>query len=280
MTCSRNVRAISGLRIASSVIGLLCACQEAVRPISTAAGVHLQLIDALPLATTASTLTADGSRLLIVESGGGRLVWFDSSLSPFDTLVLDPRLVGVRGAQADRFYVYLYDDARLYRLRRSDGRLETWLNNIQVGGLALRAPGEALVSDIEHRAVLYKALFSESRRFADPGSIAEPGNIAPLGNGSFAVASGSDAIVRIDGAGNVEARNKRPVGTDVMIGDGQGLLYLLRRGARSVWRMSGSRLERFDLDDVEFPDAIAVTEDTLVVLDRASRLVRYRLPPQ
>ncbi len=265
-------------RLAVLFAGLIfVACRHAVSPAGETPVRLVVPAEVLTLATPAAAVASDIGRVAVIELDGSRIVAFDAAFRPVDTLILSPKLAGVRGLLADRFYYYIADDSRVWRLGRADGRLETWLTNVQVVGMAGYAPGEILLADAQRRSIWHKAMFMQSRRLVDPSGIRDPGAIAALIDGSFVVLSGGDAVVRIDRSGVTVAQSARPAGTDLVGADAAGRIYLMRRGGPALWRLDDAGIAQYELVQAGSPDGFAVTDSGLVVLDRSSRLILYRL---
>lgn len=227
----------------------------------------------------ATALCADGASVLLLEASGARVLRFDSTFAVVETIPLTERVVGPRGIAADRFYIYVHDDRTLYRMQKENPLLAAWLNGVRTVGLAGFAPGEMLVSDADRATIWYKTLFGESRMLLDATDLPRPGSLASLPDGMFAALSGGSIIVRFNRAGIVADR--RPLGDtcDLLVADGQGMLYLVRSGRPELLTVrSDGRSSRHRLGDGTVPFGLAVLPGGVVVLDRDSRLLFYPSP--
>ncbi|MFO7651755.1 MAG: hypothetical protein R6X13_10510 [bacterium] len=254
----------------------LTGCRLSTRPGSGASAARLLPSDSLALGAPAVAIATDGTGLVVLDLDGSRIVRFDEALQPSDTYLLNPRIIGARGLLADRFYLYVFDDSRLYRMARAERRVETWLNNIRSVGVAGYAPGEVIVSESGHGSIWHKTLFMESRRLTAQSEVREPGALAALPSGGFAVLSGTNALVEIDRMGIVARRRLRPPGTDLIESDAAGVLYLMQRGTAMLWLITQHGGSQHELAGVQSSDDVAVVGPYVVVLDRANRLIRFR----
>lgn len=259
---------------------VLFACRLSTRPNPGAAVARVPPSDSLVLAVPSVAIAADADGLLVLDMDGSRIVRLDDALRPADSFVLNPKVVGARGMLADRFYLYIFDDNRLYRVIRSERRMETWLNNVRVSGVAGYAPGELVVSEAGLGSIWHKTLFMQSRRLTTRSEVREPGALTALPGGGFAVLSGSESLIEMDRLGIVVRRRSRPTGADLIESDTGGVLYLMQRGAAMLWCITQHGSSQYQLASVQSPVDMAVVGSYLVVLDGANRLARFRLPLQ
>ncbi len=238
----------------------------------------LMVVDSLLLSGPAVSICRDGDGLLVLESSGARLLELDSQLVVVETIPLSERVVAPRGIAADRFYVYVHDDRVLYRMLKSELVLTSWLNNTRVAGLAGYSTGEMLISDEERKVIWYKTLFGGSRVFLGVGEVRQPGPVVALGDGLYCVLSARSMLVFFNQAG-IRTRAIQLAGEyDLLAAADSSRLLLGRRGQPEVVLVKGGVRVRFGLDRSPEVAAMAVLSDRLVVLDRGSRILTYRLP--
>ncbi|MEO0082559.1 MAG: hypothetical protein ABIL25_09800 [candidate division WOR-3 bacterium] len=249
----------------------------------------LNPLAAVQLDGPAVAICSDGADVVVLEVSGTRLVVLDSLLQPGDTIPLTERLTAARGVLADRFYYYVYDDRALYRALKDRLRLDLWLSNVRVAGLAPYATGEMLVCDDERNLVWYKSLFGEGGRFLDPTAVADPGPIVALPGGRFCVLDGGYRLVFFNRARVISGSVRLAEQYDLMAADASGVLYLGRRGSNVVVLTDGKRQVFCELEEADGPIGFAVLTGPgsdsgttpvvrLAVLDSGSRILLYRPP--
>ena len=263
-------------RLTLVVVGMSCSSTAVNR--SASPGTSLSPVDTLRLATPAAGICRDGDALLVLESAGERVLEFSNQLVPGETLPLTKRVAPARGIDADRFYVYVYDDQTMFRMSKEKLELSAWLGNLRVSGMASYAPGEMLVSDAERGFILYKTVFGESRRFLDAADVSRPGALATLPDGQFCAVSGSNRLVFFNRSAVVLRSAPLPGGCDLLAADDRGGLYLVRRGVPVLWVIRNTRASSYELTGAGSPSGLALTQDRIAILDADTRLLTYALP--
>lgn len=230
------------------------------------------------LGSSASGICPDGETLMVLENSGTRVVRYTAALSILDTIPLTERVTAPAGIAADRFYIYIYDDHRLYRMSKEKLNLQPWLGNVRVVGLAGFEPGIMLVSDADRNAIWYKGLFGESRRFISPAEIARPGAMVALKGGDFAVASSAAKLLFFFNRSGVVTRSvSLPAACDLLVANGQGTLCLGVRGKPQVWVRTNGGMTGFSLPQSVSPLSFAVVAGRLAVLDAGTKLHIFRI---
>jgi hypothetical protein len=268
---------LTPLLLAALAAGVL-SCRGTARVNAARPGASLAPLDSFVLGSPAAGMCRDGAGLILLESSGERLIRLDSSLLVLDTIALSERVVGPRGVEADRFYIYVYDDHALRRMARDKQVLATWLGNVRVAGLAGFAPGEMLVSDETYGAIWYKTLFGESRRFVAAGDVQRPGAMVDLPDGLFGVIDGRRRLALVNRSGIVVRSIKLPADCDIIAAGSSGDIYVARRGAPVVWQVEGGPERAFALPGATGPQAVVALPDRLAVLDSDSRVRTFRYP--
>jgi len=267
------IRILSGLAGIGAALCLLAGCVGAGRVEPTSSFAQLEPEGTAELGSSAAAICQDGETLLVLENSGTRVVRYTTALSVLDTVPLTERVTAPAGIAADRFYIYVYDDHRLYRMSKEKLSLQVWLNNVRVAGLASFEPGIVLVSDADRNAIWYKGLFGESRLFISASEIARPGAMVALRDGSFAVVSAASRLLCFFNRSGVVTRSlSLPAACDLLATNEQGLLCMGVRGKPQVWVLSGGKMTGHSLPDSVSPLAIAMAGDRLVVLDAGARL--------
>jgi hypothetical protein len=271
--------AIPILRVLSVLLTVVVAgCVGAGRVVPARLDQKLEVLNSVELATPAVGICRDGDGLLVLENSGTRVLRLNRSLVTFDTLPLSERITAPAGIEADRFYVYVYDNNVLSRMSKEKLVLQSWLGNVLVAGLAGYDVGVMLVSDARRGSIWYKGLFGESRRFISQSEIARPGAMAALPGGVFAALDGGDKLAFFNRSGVVNKRLAVPEGTDLLVSDADGLLWLGGKGRAAIWRLADGRLTGFALPDSAGPVALAAFPDAIAVLDAGSRITLFAVP--
>jgi len=288
------IRFLGWLAAVGAAMCLVAGCVGAGRVAPASSLARLEPEQTVELTSSAAGICRDGDSLLVLENSGTRMVRYgfrDSAsgtvpmrvqsppaLAVLDTLPLIERVTAPAGVAADRFYIYVYDDHRLYRMSKDKLNLQAWLNNVRVAGLAVFEPGIVLVSDADRGAVWYKGLFGESRMFISAAEIARPGAMAALGDGTFVVLSAASKLVYFFNRSGVVTRSiTLPAACDLLADDGQGTLCIGLRGRPEVWLLKGNRLTGYALPDSVSPLSMAVVHDRLLILDAGTKLSVYRI---
>lgn len=229
-------------------------------------------VAAVRFSNSLAAICADQHRLVVLDASGSSILLLDSLLVPEDTIVLEERIPEPRGVGADRFYYYVYDEQVLYRMQKHELKLTPWLSRIRVSGLVSFAPGEVLVSDGERKAIWYKGLFGESRRFLDATSVSRPGPLVSLLDNRFCVLDARSKLVYFNRVGVITDRTRLIGEYDLLSSDGQDI-YLAELGSNSVTVFAGGRLRRYELAGTTGVRSMAVVTGRLVILDADLRSV-------
>jgi hypothetical protein len=298
------MNAVSRLTALGAALFLLAGCVGAGRVEPTSSLALLEPEATVELGSSAAGICRDGETLFVLENSGTRVVRYgfrDSALgtvspetmndergatsvggrtlSILDTIPLTERITAPAGIAADRFYVYVYDDHRLYRMSKEKLSLQPWLGNVRVVGLASFEPGIVLVSDADRNAIWYKGLFGESRMFMSSAEVARPGAMVALKDGNFAVVSSASRLLFFFNRSGVVTRSiSLPAACDLLVANGQGTLCLGVRGKPQVWVMRGGKMTGYSLPDSVSPLSFAVVGSSLAVLDAGTRIRVYRIP--
>ncbi len=231
-----------------------------------------QPVTVVKLVNPVAAICADQNRLVVLEASGGRILLLDSLLFFRESIILEERLPEPRGVGADRFYYYVYDEQVLYRMQKHELKLTPWLSRIRVSGLASFAPGELLVSDGERKAIWYKGLFGESRRFLDATSVSRPGPLVSLVDHRFCVLDAGSRLVYFNRVGVITDKTPLTGEYDLLSSDGQNI-YLAGFGTNSVTVFAAGRLRRYELEGATGVRDMAVVAGRLVILDADLRSV-------
>ncbi len=257
---------------------LLAGCAGAGRVEPASSFVQLEPEATVELAASAAGICPDGETLWVLENSGTRVVRYTTALSILDTVPLTERVNAPAGIAADRFYIYVYDDYRLYRMSKEKLNLQPWLGNVRVVGLASFEPGIMLVSDADRNAIWYKGLFGESRMFMSSAEVPRPGAMVALKDGDFAVASAASRLLFFFNRSGVVTRSiSLPAACDLLAGNGQGTLCLGVRGKPQVWVLTKGRMTGYGLPDSVSPLSFAVVGGSLAVLDAGTKLHIFRI---
>ena len=296
---------MSRLAAVGVALCLVAGCVGAGRVVPVSSLPQLQPEATAELGSSAAAICQDGDGLLVLENSGTRVVRYSfrdsalgtvggrrdsvlgtvpmrgqppSALSILDTIPLTERVTAPAGIAADRFYIYIYDDHRLYRMSKDKVNLQAWLNTVRVVGLASFEPGIMLVSDADRNAIWYKGLFGESRLFMSSAEVARPGAMVALPDGSFAVLSPASRLLFFFNRSGVVTRSvSLPAACDLLAVNQEGTLCLGVRGKPQVWVLRAGRMTGYSLPDSVSPLSIAMARDRLVVLDAGARLSVYRI---
>ncbi|MEO0019965.1 MAG: hypothetical protein ABIK47_04930 [candidate division WOR-3 bacterium] len=223
-------------------------------------------------------ICADGSKVLMLDGSGARVLGYDSGFAIVETIPLSIRLVGPRGIYADRYYIYVYDDKTLYRLAKDKLLMSAWLNNVRVEGLAGFSPGEVLVSDGERQMVWLKSLFGESRAFLDRTEIKSPKAMAVFPEGIFGILAERNRLVKVNRAGIITESLTLPMEVNLLAADSKGRAMVMRRGEPVLFVIADKTIQGYELQGTLNPQALAVIGNRLVILDGARRILFYLLP--
>jgi hypothetical protein len=272
------MKARAAFRLCLLLLAVVAGCVGAGRVVPEKLGQKLEVRNSVELATPAAGFCRDGDGLLVLENSGTRVLRLDRSLVTRDTLPLSERITAPAGIEADRFYVYVYDNNVLSRMSKEKLVLQSWLGNVRVAGLAGFDVGVMLVSDASRGSVWYKGLFGESRRFISQSEIARPGAMAALPGGMFAAVDGGSKLVFFNRTGVVSKRLAVPEGTDLIVSDADGALWLGRKGQAAIWRLADGMLAGFALPDSTSPVALAAFPDAIAVLDAGSSIILFAAP--
>lgn len=272
---------------------LLAGCVGAGRVEPARPLVLLEPERTIELGSSAAGICGDGDGMLVLENSGTRILRYDfgwqvSGLAPSggpvtalraqDTLPLTERVTAPAGIAADRFYIYVYDDHRLYRMSKEKLSLQPWLSNVRVMGLASFEPGIVLVSDADRNAIWYKGLFGESRMFMSAAEVARPGAMVALKDGNFAVASSASRLLFFFNRSGVVTRSvSLPAACDLLVVNGQGTLCMGERGKPQVWVLREGRMTGYSLPDSVSPLSLAIVGGRLAVLDAGTKLHIFRI---
>jgi len=274
---------LSSLAAIGAALCLLAGCVGAGRVEPTSSLVQLEPWATAELGSSAAAICQDGETLLVLENSGTRIIrlaiddWRLAS-APQETLPLTERLTAPAGIAADRFYIYVYDDHRLYRMPKDKISLQAWLNNVRVAGLASFEPGITLVSDADRNAIWYKGFFGESRLFMSSAEVARPGAMVALRDGTFAVLSAASRLLYFFNRSGVVTRSvSLPAACDLLAANEQGTLCMGVRGKPQVWVLSAGKMTGYSLPDSVSPLSFAVVGDRLAVLDAGTKLCVFRI---
>jgi len=273
---------------------LLAGCVGAGRVEPARPEVQLEPEQSVELGSPAAGICRDGETLLALENSGTRVVRYGfrdsalgtvpmrgqspSALSILDTIPLTERVTAPAGIAADRFYLYVYDDHRLYRMSKDKLSLQPWLGNVRVVGMVSFEPGIMLVSDADRSAIWYKGLFGESRLFISSAEIARPGAMVALKDGNFAVVSSASRLLFFFNRSGVVTRSiSLPAACDLLAANGQGTLCLGVRGKPRVWVLRAGNMTGYSLPDSVNPLSFAAVGGSLAVLDAGTTLHIYRI---
>jgi hypothetical protein len=274
------IRLLGSLAALGAALCIVAGCVGAGRVVPASSLAQLEPEVTVELGSSAVGICRDGDGLLVLENSGTRIARYSLALVAVDTLPLTERVTAPAGVAADRFYVYIHDDHVLYRMSKEKLRLEAWLGNVRVAGLASFESGIMLVSDVDRGAIWYKGLFGESRRFISGAEVARPGPMVALPDGSFAVVSAASKLVYFNRSGVVLRTVPLPDGSDLLAGDDTGVACIGQRGKPRVWVLKDKRLTGYRLPDSVSPLSLAVVGGRLAVLDAGNRLRVFRLPAE
>ena len=264
---------MSRLTALGAALCLLAGCVGAGRVEPASSLVQLEPEATVELGSSAAGICQDGETLFVLENSGTRVVRYTKPLSILDTIPLTERVTAPAGISADRFYIYIYDDHRLYRMSKDKLSLQPWLGNVRVVGLASFEPGMALVSDADRNAIWYKGLFGESRLFISSAEIARPGATVALKDGNFAVVSSASRLLFFFNRSGVVTRSvSLPAACDLLAANGQGTLCMGVRGKPQVWVLRAGKMTGYSLPDSVSPLSFAVVGSSLAVLDAGTKL--------
>ncbi len=287
------IRVLGFLVAVGAALCLSAGCVGAGRVEPASSLVQLEPERTIELAPSAAGICGDGDGMLVLENSGTRILRYDfgwqvsglapsggpiSALRARDTLPLTERVTAPTGIAADRFYIYIYDDHRLYRMSKEKLSLQPWLGNVRVVGLASFEPGIMLVSDADRNAIWYKGLFGESRLFISSAEIARPGAMVALKDGNFAVVSAASRLLFYFNRSGVVTRSvSLPAACDLLVANGQGTLCLGVRGTPQVWVLRAGKMTGYRLPDSVSPLSLAIVGGRLAVLDAGTKLHLFRI---
>jgi hypothetical protein len=272
------IRVLSRLGAVGATVCLLAGCVGAGRVEPGSSCAQLEPEATVELGSSAAAICQDGEALLVLENSGTRVIRYTTALSILDTIPLTDRVTAPAGIATDRFYIYIYDDHRLYRMSKDKLNLQPWLGDVRVAGLASFEPGIVLVSDADNNVIWYKGLFGESRLFLSSAEAARPGAMVALGDGSFAVLRpASRLLFFLNQSGVVTRSISLPAACDLLAASEQGLLCMGVRGRPQVWVLRAGKMTGYSLPDSVSPLSIALVRDRLVVLDAGARLSVSRI---
>ncbi len=273
------IRVLGCLVAVGAALCLLAGCVGAGRVEPGSSFAQLEPEQTIELGSSAAGICRDGETLFVLENSGTRVVRYTMALSILDTIPLTERVTAPAGIVADRFYIYIYDGHRLYRMSKDKLSLQPWLGNVRVVGLAGFEPGIMLVSDADRNAIWYKGLFGESRMFISSAEVARPGAMVALKDGNFAVVSAASRLLFFFNRSGVVTRSlSLPAACDLLVGNGQGTLCMGVRGKPQVWVLRDGRMTGYSLPDSVSPLSFAVAGGSLAVLDAGTRIRVYRIP--
>ncbi len=288
------VSAVIRLTALGAALCLFAGCVGAGRVEPASSLEQLEPEQTVELGSSAAGICQDGEMLLVLENSGTRVVRYGfgdtasgtvpvRGQSPFalvilDTLPLAERVTAPAGVAADRFYIYIYDDHRLYRMSKDRLNLQPWLGNARVVGLAGFEPGIMLVSDADRNAIWYKGLFGESRLFMSSAEVARPGAMVALKDGNFAVVSSASRLLLFFNRSGVVTRSiSLPAACDLLVANEQGTLCMGVRGKPQVWVLRAGKMTGYSLPDSVSPLSFAAVGGSLAVLDAGTKLRIFRI---
>jgi hypothetical protein len=257
---------------------IVAGCVGAGRVEPASSYTQLEPEASVALGPSAAAICRDGETLLVLENSGTRIVRYTVALSILDTIPLTERVTAPAGIATDRFYIYIYDDHTLYRMSKEKMKLQPWMGDVRVAGLASFEPGIMLVSDADRNVIWYKGLFGESRLFLSSAEAARPGAVVALRDGSFAVLRpASRLLLFFNRSGVVTRSGSLPAACDLLAANEQGTIFLGVRGKPQAWVLAADRMTGYSLPGSVSPLSFAVIGNSLAVLDAGTRLDVFRI---
>jgi hypothetical protein len=144
-TARRRLRA--GPILVLLAVAVLLACPKRATVGYRAPLLRLQIIDSLLLPENVAGMCLDRDGLLFAEYTGSTIYRADWKLKLQPPLAPAAPVAGLRGLAADAFYIYLYDDNRLWRMDRSSAKVSLISSSLHCQSAAVMSSGQVAVVD-------------------------------------------------------------------------------------------------------------------------------------